>query len=137
MSSSSENARPVVLAADDEQDLLALISFSLERKGYEVLQAADGEQALEVIRERQPDIAVLDVRMPRMSGIEVLQQIRGEHSLAATPVLLLTAAVQHEDIERGLSAGANAYMSKPFSPRELVESVGALLDGSNPSSDGN
>jgi DNA-binding response OmpR family regulator len=123
------DGRPVVLVADDEEDIRVLVSFRLDRDGWEVLTAADGREALDVILERRPDIAVLDVRMPKLTGIEVLEQVRADDTVGDTPVILLSAGVQEDSIARGLEAGANEYMKKPFSPDELAARVEAVARG--------
>jgi DNA-binding response OmpR family regulator len=121
------NGRPLVLVADDEEDILILVSIRLDRAGCEVVTATNGKQALDLILERRPDIAVLDVRMPKLTGIEVLRQVRASAAVRDTPVLLLSAGVQEESISQGLEAGANEYMKKPFSPDELAARVEAML----------
>jgi DNA-binding response OmpR family regulator len=122
-----DGGRPLVLVADDEEDILVLVSFRLDRAGCAVVTAADGKEALELILDRHPDLAVLDVRMPRMSGIEVLRQVRADPTVGQTPVILLSAGVQEDSISQGLEAGANEYMKKPFSPDELAARVEALV----------
>jgi DNA-binding response OmpR family regulator len=120
---------PLVLVADDDDDILSLVTFRLERWGYRVLQAVDGAQALDLARERKPDLAVLDVMMPRLTGLEVARALREDESTRELPVILLTARVQDSDVQAGLEAGATCYVRKPFSPRELWERVEALLAG--------
>jgi DNA-binding response OmpR family regulator len=119
--------RPLVLCADDDEDILALVTLRLTRAGYEVLQATDGAQALELALERLPALAVLDVMMPRRTGLEVLQELRADEATRGIPVILLSARAQEADIEGGLVAGADAYLAKPFRASELVEKVGELL----------
>jgi DNA-binding response OmpR family regulator len=123
------DGRPVVLVADDEEDIRVLVSFRLDRDGWNVVTAADGREALDLILERRPDIAVLDVRMPKLTGIEVLEQVRANDTVGDTPVILLSAGVQEDSIARGLKAGANEYMKKPFSPDELAARVEAVARG--------
>jgi DNA-binding response OmpR family regulator len=118
--------KPVVLVADDEEDIRVLVSFRLDRDGWDVVTASDGREALDLILERRPDIAVLDVRMPKLTGIEVLEQVRADDTVGDTPVILLSAGVQEDSIARGLEAGANEYMKKPFSPDELAARVEAV-----------
>jgi DNA-binding response OmpR family regulator len=120
------DGRPVVLVADDEEDIRVLVSFRLDRDGWDVVTAADGREALDLILERRPDIAVLDVRMPKLTGIEVLEKVRADKTVRETPVILLSAGVQEDSIARGLEAGANEYMKKPFSPDELAARVEAV-----------
>jgi DNA-binding response OmpR family regulator len=121
-------AEPVILVADDDDDILLLVTTRLRRDGHEVVQASRGDDALELARETKPALAVLDVGMPGLDGLEVLAAIRAEESLAATKVLLLTAKAQESDVRRGYDAGADAYVKKPFSPAELSERVRSLLD---------
>lgn len=123
------DGRPVVIVADDEEDIRVLVSFRLDRDGWDVVTAADGREALDLILERRPDIAVLDVRMPKLTGIEVLEQVRADDAVGDTPVILLSAGVQEDSIARGLEAGANEYMKKPFSPDELAARVEAIARG--------
>jgi DNA-binding response OmpR family regulator len=123
----AEDGRPLVLVADDEEDILVLVSFRLDRAGCDVVTATDGKEALDLIFERRPDIAVLDVRMPKLTGIEVVRQVRASSTVSDTPVILLSAGVQEESISQGLDAGANEYMKKPFSPDELAARVEALV----------
>ncbi len=127
MSAATERERPVVLAADDDADIRELVKFRLERAGYEVVSASDGEEALQRAVELQPDLAVLDVMMPKMNGYEVTQEIRRSEATRAIPVILLTARVQDADITRGFDAGADDYIKKPFSPQELKARVQAIL----------
>jgi DNA-binding response OmpR family regulator len=122
----AEPGKPVVLVADDEEDIRVLVSFRLGRDGWEVVTASDGREALDLILERRPDIAVLDVRMPKLTGIEVLEQVRADATVGETPVILLSAGVQEDSIAKGLEAGANEYMKKPFSPDELAARVEAV-----------
>ena len=116
-----------VLVADDDEDILQLVSFRLERAGYTVVTAADGPEALAAARQHQPDLAVLDVMMPGLNGYEVTRQLRADPATAAIPVILLTARVQEADVSRGFEAGADDYLRKPFSPQELRSRVQAIL----------
>ena len=124
------SGRPaVVLVADDDEDILLLVTARLRREGYEIVPARDGEEALSAARERRPDLAVLDIGMPGLDGLEVLSAIRADPELAGTRVLLLTAKAQEQDVRRGYSAGADGYMKKPFSPSDLAAKVAELLAG--------
>jgi DNA-binding response OmpR family regulator len=116
-----------VLVADDEQDIRNLVRFRLERDGYRVVCAADGAEALELARAEQPALCVLDVMMPKYTGLEVLQQLRADPTTAATRVILLTARGQDADVDQGFEAGADDYVTKPFSPQELRRRVQAQL----------
>ena len=120
---------PRVLIADDDADILALVAFRLERSGYEVLQATDGEEALRLAVEESPDLAVLDVMMPKMDGYEVTRRIRDNEATSNMPVILLTARAQQSDVDQGMLAGADDYVKKPFSPQELRARVQAVLEG--------
>ena len=121
------DVRPLVLVADDDPDILALVRFRLERDGYEVLSAPDGETALDLAMARTPDLAVLDVMMPRLDGYEVTRKLREHGPTTTIPIILLTARVQEPDLERGFEAGADDYVTKPFSPQALGERVQAAL----------
>jgi DNA-binding response OmpR family regulator len=121
------DARPLVLVADDDPDILALVRFRLERDGYEVLSAPDGETALDLALARTPDLAVLDVMMPRLDGYEVTRRLREHGPTTTIPIILLTARVQEPDLERGFEAGADDYVTKPFSPQALGERIQAAL----------
>jgi DNA-binding response OmpR family regulator len=117
----------VVLVADDDPDILQLVTFQMERAGYQVVRAADGEEALRLARELEPDLAVLDVMMPKLTGYDVTRKLREEDATRDIPVILLTARVQEADVEEGFEAGADDYLTKPFSPQELLERVEAIL----------
>ncbi len=118
-----------ILVADDDDDILLLVATRLRRDGYEIIEARDGDEALVLLREHVPAVAVLDIGMPGLDGLEVLQAIRASDDLAAIRVLLLTAKAQEQDVRRGYAAGADAYMKKPFSPAALSQAVRDLLDG--------
>ena len=118
----------VVLVADDDDDILMLVTTRLRRDGFDVIAAQNGEEALALAKERRPAVAVLDIGMPGLDGLEVLQRIRADDDLAGTRVLLLTAKAQESDVRRGYDAGADGYVRKPFSPTELSARVRALLD---------
>ncbi|OAB86220.1 histidine kinase [Janibacter melonis] len=117
----------VVVVADDDDDIRDLVAFKLENAGYEVISVADGDSAWDRVREVRPTLAVLDVMMPGMSGLDVLREIRADESLAETKVILLTARSRDVDVDAGFSSGADDYLTKPFSPRELVHRVSSLL----------
>ncbi|HET7172510.1 MAG TPA: response regulator [Gaiellales bacterium] len=116
-----------VLVADDEPHLLRLVKFRLEREGYNVITATDGEAALELARSERPDLCVLDVMMPKRSGFEVLKALREDESHRGMKVIMLTARAQDRDVDAGFSLGADDYLTKPFSPQELRVRVGAHL----------
>ncbi|SRR5712692_378852 len=116
-----------VLVADDEADIRRLVAFTLRRRGYEVIEASTGDHALELIRGQRPDVAVLDVMMPGLSGLEVCRELLADPATAALPVVLLSAKGQAAEIEEGLSAGARAYLVKPFNPADLARKIAQLL----------
>jgi DNA-binding response OmpR family regulator len=120
---------PRVLCADDDEDILSLVSLRLRRAGFEVATAADGEEALTIARTQRPVLAVLDVMMPKRTGYEVLAELRADETLREMKVILLSARVQEGDVARGLEAGADAYLAKPFKAQDLVLAVQALLAG--------
>jgi DNA-binding response OmpR family regulator len=122
-----ERAQPIVLAADDDEDILELIVFRLEHSGYTVLQARDGAEALDLARRSRPDLAVLDVMMPKLDGFELTRRLREDESTSKMPIILLTARTQEADVQRGFDAGADDYLRKPFSPQELRARVQAIL----------
>lgn len=117
-----------ILVADDEPDVLFMTSFSLRSLGgYQVLEAHDGAEAVEIARRERPDLIVLDVKMPKMTGYEACRQIRQDPELYATPVILLTAKGQKTELDEGRDAGASAYMLKPYAPATLIGQVRELL----------
>lgn len=116
-----------VLVAEDDEDILLLVATRLQRDGFDVITARTGVEALDLVRERHPEVAVLDIGMPPPDGLEVVRRIRNDAELASTRVLLLTAKAQESDVRRGLEAGADAYVSKPFSPADLSARVRELL----------
>jgi DNA-binding response OmpR family regulator len=117
----------LILVADDDDDIRQLLRFRLERAGYEVVEARDGEEALALAIRHRPDLAVMDVMMPRATGYEVTQRLRADESTKSIPVILLTARAQEADVSRGFEAGADDYLRKPFSPQELRARVQAIL----------
>lgn len=119
--------RPVVLAADDDKDILELITFRLERSGYTVLQARDGEEALRLAQAQKPNLAVLDVMMPKLDGFELTRRLRADSATSRMPIILLTARGQEADVQQGFAAGADDYLRKRFSPQELRARVQAIL----------
>jgi DNA-binding response OmpR family regulator len=120
-----------VLVVDDDPDIRELIAFKLRQQDFEVHLAADGEEALVVLRDEQPQLALLDVMMPKRSGLEVLQALRDDPETQSLPVIMLTAKAQEADVERGFDLGADDYIVKPFSPRELMSRVRAVMTRGN------
>jgi len=121
------SARPLVLVADDDPDILGLVTLRLERDGYEVIRAPDGERAVEEAVERTPDLALIDVSMPKLDGYEVTERLRQHEPTSAIPIILLTARVEDSDAARGVEAGADGYVKKPFSTADLRTQVQAAL----------
>ena len=126
MTPPTPSARKKILVADDEPDVLSLVALNLQRAGYDVLSAQDGEQALRLAREQLPSLMVLDVMMPGLSGLEVVKQLKQNAQTARIPILMLTARADEHDKVTGLE-GADDYVTKPFSPREIVLRVQSVL----------
>ena len=127
MIESQDIRRPLVLIADDDEDILQLIAFRLERAGYDIVQARNGKQALRLALDLLPALAVLDVMMPGLDGYEVTRELRRNPATSATPVILLTARAQATDVAGGMAAGADDFVKKPFDARDLMERVDRLL----------
>ena len=119
-----------ILVADDDVDIRELVEFKLSTLGHDVVAVADGAAAIEACQTERPDLAVLDVMMPGVSGLDAIRAIRADPALADLPVILLTARAQESDVETGFDSGADDYITKPFSPRELASRVQALLSRS-------
>ena len=117
-----------LLVADDEPNIVISLEYLMKREGYDVLVATDGNQALEAIQREQPALVLLDVIMPGKTGFEVCQAVRADPALDGVRILMLTAKGRETDVSKGLALGANAYMTKPFSTRELVQKVAELLE---------
>jgi len=116
-----------VLIADDEPNIVISLEFLMKREGHRVLVARDGVQALEAIRTEKPALVLLDVMMPGKSGFEVCQAVRADEALAGVKILMLTAKGRDTDLAQGLGLGADAYMTKPFSTKDLAARVRELL----------
>ncbi|HKK90096.1 MAG TPA: response regulator transcription factor [Desulfobacteraceae bacterium] len=116
-----------ILIVDDEQDILELVKYNLEKEGYQILTAMSGEEALAVAEGLLPDLMVLDLMLPGMDGLEVTRKIRSGKVTAQLPIVILSAKGEESDIVTGLELGANDYLSKPFSPRELVARIRAIF----------
>jgi DNA-binding response OmpR family regulator len=119
--------RPLVLIADDDPDILELVSLTLERDGYEVARARNGEEALRIASERHVHLAVLDLMMPGMDGYEVTRRLRARTRENRLPILILSAFAEDRQAAQALAAGADAYLRKPFSPRDLLAKAGSLI----------
>jgi len=119
--------KQTILVVDDEKELAALVSLHMKMAGFEVLTAANGEKALELSREEKPDLIILDLMLPKIDGWQVCEQLRQDAVTKDIPVIMLTARTQIEDKLKGFEAGADDYVTKPFSPRELVARVKRVL----------
>ena len=116
-----------VLIADDEPNIVVSLQFMMKREGYEVLIARDGLQALDMIRSERPRLVLLDGMMPGLSGFEVCEAVRADETLRETLIVMLTAKGRETDVARGMGAGADAYIVKPFSTRDLGQKVREML----------
>jgi len=116
-----------VLIADDEQNIVISLQFLMRREGFEVFVASDGESALQIMAEHRPDLVLLDVMMPKRNGYEVCQQIRANPAWQGTKVIMLTAKGREIEITKGMALGADAYVTKPFSNKDLVAQAKQLL----------
>jgi two-component system, OmpR family, phosphate regulon response regulator PhoB len=116
-----------ILLVEDDPDIRHLVSYKLTRAGFDVVEARDGVKALDQVRRHPPDLVILDVRMPRMSGLDVCRELRAGALAGDVPILMLTAQARPQDLEQGYAAGATDYIIKPFSPRELQERVESAL----------
>ena len=125
MSSTQETA--TILVAEDDPESMGVVTYGLERAGYRIVRAFDGEQALRLAHEKSPDLAILDVMMPKVNGYEVTKRMRDHDATRHTPILLLTARAGERDVSYGYDVGADEYMKKPFSPKELELRVEELL----------
>ena len=125
--------RPHVLIVEDEAPLVTMLRYNLESDGYRVSEAVDGEEALLLVAEDPPDLVLLDWMLPLLSGIEVCRRMRRSNPMRTVPIIMLTARGEESDRVRGLDAGADDYITKPFSPRELLARVRAVMRRAQPS----
>ncbi len=116
-----------ILVADDEPNIVISLEYLLRREGYAVLVARDGQEALDTINMERPDLVLLDVMMPKKTGFEVCQEVRANEALKDIKILMLTAKGRDTDIAKGMALGADAYMTKPFATRDLVQKVAQML----------
>jgi DNA-binding response OmpR family regulator len=116
-----------ILVADDEQDIRELVAYRLSRSGYTIIEARDGEEAFQLAADQSPDMAVLDVMMPRLNGFDLTERLRLTPATQRLPILLMSASVQEADISRGFAAGADGYLTKPFTPDQLLTRVRDVL----------
>ncbi len=120
-----------ILIAEDERDIRELITFTLEFGGFQVIAAANGQEAVELARQHHPDLIILDVRMPKMTGYEACRVLKSQEETRNIPVVFLSAKGQEAEIRQGMEAGADAYILKPFAPDELLQQVQAILSRRN------
>jgi two-component system phosphate regulon response regulator PhoB len=120
-------ARETILIVDDEEDIIELIKYNLKTEGYVILTAGTGEQAIKTARQSLPDLIVLDLMLPGIDGLEVTRYLKKNDQTADIPIVMVTAKGEESDVVTGLELGANDYISKPFSPRELVARIRAIL----------
>lgn len=118
-----------LLIADDEPNILISLEYLLKREGYQVTVARDGQEALDAVGRECPDLLLLDVMMPRKNGFEVCQALRADERFSALKILMLTAKGRDTDVAKGQALGADAYMTKPFATRELVQKIADMLEG--------
>jgi len=123
----TEQKRKRIVVADDDLDILDLVVFKLNQAGFDTVAVTDGESALAAIEAEPPRLAILDITMPGMSGIEVLRQVRANETISDLDVILLTARARDSDVDTGFAVGASDYVIKPFSPKELLQRVNAVL----------
>ncbi|MGE0743840.1 MAG: phosphate regulon transcriptional regulator PhoB [Rhodospirillales bacterium] len=124
--------KPAILIVEDEAAIVTLLRYNLEKEGFEVIDAKDGEEGLMILSERQVDLVLLDWMLPYLSGIEVCRQIRRRPETRTLPIIMLTARGEEGDRVRGLNAGADDYVAKPFSPAEIVARIRAVLRRTRP-----
>lgn len=127
--------KPLILIVEDEAAIVTLLSYNLEREGFQVLEARDGEEGLLMATERRPDLILLDWMLPLLSGIEVCRRLRRTPQTRSIPIIMLTARGEEGDRVRGLNAGADDYVTKPFSPSELLARVRAVMRRARPAAD--
>lgn len=118
-----------ILIADDELRLRKVVAMFLKKSGHNITEASSGEQAIEALTAAKPDVIVLDVMMPGIGGLEACTRIKSNEKYKNIPIILLTANISAEDREKGINAGADAYLTKPFSPKELLEKITELYSG--------
>lgn len=127
--------KPLILIVEDEAPIVTLLRYNLEREGFQVLEASDGEEAMLIAAERKPDLVLLDWMLPLLSGIEVCRRMRRAAETKNVPIIMLTARGEEGDRVRGLNSGADDYITKPFSPSELIARVRAVLRRARPATE--
>ena len=125
--------KKTILSIEDTPGIRRLIRMTLEYMGFQVLEAVDGEAGLQMVRQHRPDLVLMDVRMPGISGLAACEVIRADPQLSDIPVVMLSSASDDSDIAAGIKSGANAYLVKPFQPTELIELATRLIEEADPS----
>jgi DNA-binding response OmpR family regulator len=118
---------PKIVIAEDEPDIRDLIAFTLRFAGFEVVAGSNGQEGYDLTKSEHPDLAMFDVRMPKMTGYEACQKIKADPEISHIPVIFLSAKGQENEIEQGIAAGADEYLLKPFAPDQLTERIKAIL----------
>ena len=117
-----------ILVVDDEPDIVKTVAKAIRRQGFDVVSAADGEEALERVKDSHPDLVILDIQMPKLDGIAVLQKIKGDPQTTSLPVIMLTAKAGDEDMFKGYKYGANYYIPKPFKIAEVLDGIKMMFE---------
>ncbi len=120
-------SKRTIMVVDDNPDIVIIVTSILEAKGYVVQSASSGQEALSLLKGQKPDLIILDIMMPQMDGLEVLTRLKADQSTASIPVILLTAKIQENDIIAGYKAGAEYYITKPFTPTQVLEGINLIL----------
>jgi len=116
-----------VLVVEDDPVILRLLEVNFDLEGFRVLTATDGAEGVEIATTERPDVIISDIMMPKVSGLELVQAVKGDPELSSTPIILLSAKAQSSDLKAGLDAGADEYITKPFEPLDLIDRVNALV----------
>jgi CheY-like chemotaxis protein len=128
----SMDTKKTIMVVDDNPDIITIVKTILEGRGYTVFSASSGPELLSILPNHKPDLIILDIMMPEMDGLEVLTRLKGKTETATTPVILLTAKVQYEDVLGGYKLGADYYITKPFTSTQLVNGINLLLGEGKP-----
>lgn len=127
----SEGQNKKILIVDDEPGVVEIVRVNLEWEGYDICEAFDGQEGWDIVRSEKPDLVILDIMMPKMSGLELLERIKADPHIFDMPVIILTVRAKDEDVIQGLEQGAVEYLTKPFDPLNLVRVVRKILEGSD------
>lgn len=127
----SEGQNKKILIVDDEPGVVEIVRVNLEWEGYDICEAFDGQEGWDIVRSEKPDLVILDIMMPKMSGLELLERIKADPHISDMPVIILTVRAKDEDVIQGLEQGAVKYLTKPFDPLNLVRVVRKILEESD------